>query len=248
MRPSAASGGYEWVVVHVVAIKDSSARNKAVPVPMRRRQRGGARGAVPECAYDALRAMWDGWTPHIPVAERTFVRETRTRLFTGPDGVTPCTTGDSRRLAKAVAAVIWLDFGARAIVQRGRWHTDITQIYQRALADTQLHQATAGMEDAGGADMEALFVGWTQPASFRRYAGSGEDAAACGGRSPTGRRYVRTTRAAVYMRPWEQGPGRLQGSVRCSRTERRGPLTYATKERPTMRGPQQRSGACTPAH
>eukprot|EP00965_Chrysotila_dentata_P258064 6213086-Pleurochrysis_carterae.AAC.2 len=56
---------------------------------------------------------------------------------------------------------------AKAIVQRGRWHTDIAQIYQRALADTQL-QASAGMGDAGGADMEALFAGWTQPAFFRR--------------------------------------------------------------------------------
>eukprot|EP00965_Chrysotila_dentata_P067190 2223961-Pleurochrysis_carterae.AAC.1 len=135
--------------------------------------------------------MWDERAPRVPVEERTFGRESRTPLFTGPDGVTPWTTGDSRRVAKAMATVIGLDpenfggkcwrigggatdlhavlgeQGAKAIVQRGRWHTDIAQIYQRALADTQL-QASAGMGDAGGADMEALFSGWTQPASFRR--------------------------------------------------------------------------------
>eukprot|EP00965_Chrysotila_dentata_P256072 6212424-Pleurochrysis_carterae.AAC.1 len=109
MQPSAASGGYEWVVVHVVAIKDASARNKAVPVPVQRRQRGGALGADPVCAYDALRVMWDERAPQVPVAERTFGRESRTPLFTGPDGITPWTTGDSRRVAKAMATVIGLD-------------------------------------------------------------------------------------------------------------------------------------------
>eukprot|EP00965_Chrysotila_dentata_P119898 3964916-Pleurochrysis_carterae.AAC.1 len=53
--------------------------------------------------------MWDERAPRVPVEERTFGRVSCTPLFTGPDGVTPWTTGDSRRVAKAMATVIGLD-------------------------------------------------------------------------------------------------------------------------------------------
>eukprot|EP00965_Chrysotila_dentata_P057408 1904348-Pleurochrysis_carterae.AAC.3 len=58
------------------------------------------------------------------------------------------------------------DGGAAAVQQRGRWATDIAQIYQRAVVDGQL-RSSAGMADATGVDLEALCVGWSQPASFR---------------------------------------------------------------------------------
>eukprot|EP00965_Chrysotila_dentata_P001383 45254-Pleurochrysis_carterae.AAC.2 len=90
---------------------------------------------------------------------------------------------------------------------------DIAQIYQRALADTQL-RASAGMGGAGGADMEALFAAPRRhplTATTTRMAGLGgpgadvlkpggrgrrPQAAACGGRSPQGANPPPMTRVA----------------------------------------------------
>eukprot|EP00965_Chrysotila_dentata_P015809 523466-Pleurochrysis_carterae.AAC.1 len=63
MPPATVSDGHEWALVHIVPIKDASARAKATPTPLRRRQRGGPRGADRMCAYDALRIMWDERAP-----------------------------------------------------------------------------------------------------------------------------------------------------------------------------------------
>eukprot|EP00965_Chrysotila_dentata_P057407 1904348-Pleurochrysis_carterae.AAC.2 len=41
MQPAAVSEGHEWALLHVVPIKDAAARAKAIPMPLRRRQRGG---------------------------------------------------------------------------------------------------------------------------------------------------------------------------------------------------------------
>eukprot|EP00965_Chrysotila_dentata_P146351 4832833-Pleurochrysis_carterae.AAC.1 len=56
--------------------------------------------------------------------------------------------------------------GAAAVQQRGRWASDIAQIYQRAVVDSQL-RSSADVADAEGVDLEALCAGWSQPASFR---------------------------------------------------------------------------------
>eukprot|EP00965_Chrysotila_dentata_P146539 4838714-Pleurochrysis_carterae.AAC.1 len=104
MPPSAASDWHEWALIHVVPIKDASARAKAIPMPVRRRQRGGSRGADRLCAYDALRIMWDERAPLVPQAERTFGKPSRWPLFVGPDGVSPWSSTDSRRVVKAMAA------------------------------------------------------------------------------------------------------------------------------------------------
>ena len=61
-------------------------------------------------------------------------------------------------------------FGAvkaeRLIKQRGRWWSDIHQLYERALAEEHL-DASAAVGDARGAELEALCEGWAQPAEFR---------------------------------------------------------------------------------
>ena len=60
-------------------------------------------------------------------------------------------------------------FGAdaeRVITQRGRWHSDIGAIYQRALAEAHL-RGSAAVGDTQGADLESMCRGWVQPASFR---------------------------------------------------------------------------------
>ena len=67
-------------------------------------------------------------------------------------------------------ATDWRDvFGAdaeRIITQRGRWHSDVALIYQRALAGAHLRGSVA-VGDAQGADLESLCRGWVQPATFR---------------------------------------------------------------------------------
>eukprot|EP00965_Chrysotila_dentata_P060234 1997098-Pleurochrysis_carterae.AAC.1 len=44
MKPTSVSGGHEWALVLITAIKDAQARGKPTPMPVRRRQRGGQRG------------------------------------------------------------------------------------------------------------------------------------------------------------------------------------------------------------
>eukprot|EP00965_Chrysotila_dentata_P209501 6185330-Pleurochrysis_carterae.AAC.1 len=56
--------------------------------------------------------------------------------------------------------------GISQINQRGRWATDIAQVYQRAIVDQQL-RASADVGSARGEDLESLCAGWSQPASFR---------------------------------------------------------------------------------
>ena len=109
-------------------------------------------------------------------------------FFLGPRG-DPWTTDDTRRLAMRMAAALGLDpaefggksfriggatdwrdvFGAdaeRIITQRGRWHSDIAHLYQRALAGAHL-RGSAAVGDAASADLESLCRGWVQPANFR---------------------------------------------------------------------------------
>eukprot|EP00965_Chrysotila_dentata_P072831 2407016-Pleurochrysis_carterae.AAC.1 len=58
------------------------------------------------------------------------------------------------------------DGSAAAIQQRGRWSTDVAQVYQQAVVHGQL-RASAAKATSTGVDLEALCVGWTQPANFR---------------------------------------------------------------------------------
>ena len=53
--------------------------------------------------------------------------------------------------------------GREAIKQRGRWNSDIADIYQRTLVEDQIG-ASAAMGGATGADLESLLHGWSQPA------------------------------------------------------------------------------------
>ena len=53
--------------------------------------------------------------------------------------------------------------GKEVIKQRGRWHSDIAEIYQRTLLSEQV-RGSAAMADARGADLESLLHGWSQPA------------------------------------------------------------------------------------
>eukprot|EP00965_Chrysotila_dentata_P018944 631498-Pleurochrysis_carterae.AAC.1 len=72
-------------------------------MPLRRRQLGGAMGADPLCAYDALRAIWADREPAVPVHERTFGKPSTTPLFVTADGGA-WTSTESRALARLMAA------------------------------------------------------------------------------------------------------------------------------------------------
>ena len=63
--PCADSEGLPWIIVHVVAIKDQTARNKRVPMPVQRRH-DGPRGADALCTYDAVAAVWQRRTGQEP--------------------------------------------------------------------------------------------------------------------------------------------------------------------------------------
>eukprot|EP00965_Chrysotila_dentata_P032969 1098498-Pleurochrysis_carterae.AAC.2 len=49
VKPTAASGGHEWALVHVTSIKDAQARDDPTPMSIRGRQMGGHRART-RCA------------------------------------------------------------------------------------------------------------------------------------------------------------------------------------------------------
>ena len=56
--------------------------------------------------------------------------------------------------------------GAQLLIkERGRWASDVAQLYQRALLRAQL-DVSAGAADADGRDMEEALTGWVQPAAY----------------------------------------------------------------------------------
>eukprot|EP00965_Chrysotila_dentata_P227444 6196023-Pleurochrysis_carterae.AAC.2 len=57
--------------------------------------------------------------------------------------------------------------GMTMIQQRGRWGSDVAQVYQRAIVDGQLRVSGELRDAEQGEDLEALCAGWSQPASFR---------------------------------------------------------------------------------
>eukprot|EP00965_Chrysotila_dentata_P111124 3672676-Pleurochrysis_carterae.AAC.1 len=89
------------MLVHVVPTKDSRARHKVAPLPVRRRRREDERGDDPVCAYDALRKSWVERQHRVAEADRTFGQPScRVPLFTTEGGARPWDSEDSRALAK----------------------------------------------------------------------------------------------------------------------------------------------------
>lgn len=186
--PCADSAWLPWLIWYVVPAKDAGARRRVCPMPLRRRGTG-ALGSDPLCAYDAVVILWMARTSTPPPTEgRVQGALALQPFFVGRNGET-WDTHDTRTLAQHMARALglpaaefggksfriggatdWRDvFGAdaeRIIRQRGRWHSDIATLYQRALAEVHLRgSATVGSADS--ADLESLCRGWAQPATFR---------------------------------------------------------------------------------
>ena len=185
--PCADSDWLPWLIIHVVAIKDQRARHRRVPMPLQRRH-GGVRGGDALCTYDAVAAVWQRRTGAAPSAGcRPPAALAQTPFFARTDGAA-YTTLDMRVLARRMASACGEDpdeFGAKSlraggatdlrdelgaagmplIKQRGRWCSDVAEIYQRSILRHQL-AGSVRMGDARGADLEAVVRGWKQPASF----------------------------------------------------------------------------------
>ena len=195
MQPSAESNGLPWMTIDVVDIKDTVARKRSVPLPVRRRQDGGALGDDPLCTYDAVTlAMRQRLGQLPPAVGRVEGVAALTALFTraARRGQTcdAWRTSDTNKLAQEMAAALGLDkaqfggksfriggatdlaaaFGVvkaeRLIKQRGRWSSSVQRLYERALAEEHL-SASAAIGEAEGRELEALCHGWVQRATFR---------------------------------------------------------------------------------
>ena len=178
-----------WVVVDVVAIKDTNRRHRVVPMVVRRRQRDGELGGDPICTYDALLRVWHaGRAEGGPGKHNGYRGGSTVAFFTGAAG-RPWRTHDSKLLAQRIAAFLGHeaeDFGGKAfriggttdiaaalgergralLKERGRWASDTAYVYARALASSHL-EASALVGDADGRELEAMLAGWAQPATFR---------------------------------------------------------------------------------
>ena len=190
-EPSEVSDDLPWLTAEFVPIKDTTVRRRSVVMPVRRRSACGRLGEDPVDTYDAIVLVMRARLGRMPPARgRVEGPEASLPLFVGPKGKPWC-TADTRRLARRIASSLGgldeLLFGAksfriggstdyraiygpegaeRLIRQRGRWWSDISALYQRALAAEHL-QGSAAVGDARGAELEALCKGWAQPANFR---------------------------------------------------------------------------------
>ena len=189
-EPCHDSRGLPWLTWDTVPIKDVNARRRVCPMAVQRRH-SGPLGSDPMCVFDAIVIAWQaasGSTPPRvgrvtgPLASRPFFLSARRHQPVW-------NTNDTRALAQKMAIALGEDpsefggksfriggatdwrevFGAdaeRIITQRGRWHSDIATLYQRALVEAHL-RGSAAVGDTHGADLESLCKGWAQPATFR---------------------------------------------------------------------------------
>ena len=186
--PCADSAWQPWLLWEVVPIKDTTARRRTCPMAIQRRSTGVC-GADPLDVYDAVVLAWRAQSGTAPPEVGRAAGSLASRpFFVGRSG-SVWDTNDTRSLAQRMGAVLgipagelggksfriggaidWRDvFGAdaqRIITQRGRWHSDVALVYQRALAAPHL-RGSAAVGDAASADLESLCKGWVQPASFR---------------------------------------------------------------------------------
>ena len=77
-------------------------------------------------------------------------------------GATDLRDAPSSAVSVIEGPVIGMEQATRMIKDRGRWHSDIYEIYERG--SLQEHAlASAAITEAGGLDLEQILVGWIQP-------------------------------------------------------------------------------------
>lgn len=185
--PCAESRWRPWLVLWLVGGKDPSFRHRLVAMPITRRatwEEQPTLGGDPLDAYDALLLHH-----RRRVAEADPAGWKDAPLFLNERGEV-WRTCDSRQLAEEMGSALgipavelggkcWRIGGAtdlrkalgdgsqHLIRQRGRWASDVAAVYQRALVDSHLHMSAAIGSVEPARDMEEMFKGWAQPATFR---------------------------------------------------------------------------------
>ena len=185
--PSTGDERFPAVRVFMKPCKDPDAKLKPVPLLIRRRQRrGGEVGGDPVCAFDALLTLfmldaeaidpanWDstplfsesagGAAVDTAVIRRDAIAiaEAAGMPLTDEDGE-PCIGAPSFRIGGAEDYYDVLGPASEKIIdERGRWKSDISEIYKRCSATAHL-EASAAIGGARGISLEALGEGWAQP-------------------------------------------------------------------------------------
>ena len=178
------------VVVWLHPSKDPTQRKPRYPMLVQRRAVGGARSADPMCTFDAFVDAWkvlaatvplhrhrstiffrvppDGhdvdlsdaadWPPLTPALVSVWVKEAAVAA-----GVDPTRRG-TRALRMGGSTDLYDIYGPAAeryIRERGRWGSDVAQIYQRVSAAAHGEMSRV-IGDSDGADLQSLLRGWSQ--------------------------------------------------------------------------------------
>ena len=158
-----------------------------VPIPIAAKQPMGAPSANITCPYEALlrhlRHRMAVVPPHLHATSP---------LFVGPDGVTAVDTDLMHDVVYDIAMVLGMDAkefnasalrrggatdlrdrlgsaaGKQLIKQRGRWETDMDEIYSRASVAEHVAASTALSSAHATLTLEQVVPDWVQPARFRR--------------------------------------------------------------------------------
>lgn len=180
---TAAEAGQEQPAfrLFVMPIKDTNETLK--PIPQFVERRNGPEvpvGSDPLCAYDAVLLMWRNdfaaasatqlaATPLFQsdtdgVAVNTEVMREDARMIARLTGMTEMEVGGtSFRIGGAEDTYDLFGVEGEAVIrERGRWHSDIHQLYQRCSAARHMHVSTQ-IGNSTGASLEALGEGWANP-------------------------------------------------------------------------------------
>jgi hypothetical protein len=168
--------------------KDPTQRKKRYPMLIQRRSATAPVGSDPLCTYDAVVRAWPILAESIPPGEWASTAFFRVPIAPEdpPSRWRPLTSDGVAGWVKEAALAAGLDpaaYGAKAlrmagasdlydlygplaeryIRERGRWSSDVAQIYQRVSAATHgMLSRTIG--DSTGPDLQSLLSGWSQTA------------------------------------------------------------------------------------
>ena len=176
------------VVVWLHPSKDPTQRKRRYPMLVQRRSATAPPSSDLMCTYDALRSAWSYLAmtvPHgqwpttlffrVPIDAADAPRRWRPLR---PDDVSmwvdaaavaaglPRGSRKSRALRMGGASDmydLWGPSAERYISERGRWGSDVAQIYQRVSAATHGSIART-IGDSTGADLQSMLTGWCQTA------------------------------------------------------------------------------------
>jgi hypothetical protein len=176
------------VVVWLHPSKDPTQRKRRYPMLVQRRSATAPRGSDRMCTYDALWAAWRVLAASVPCNLWSATLFFRVAIADGdaPQQWRPLRTDDVSAWVDAAAVAAGLPQGSRKsralrmggasdmydlwgpaaeryIRERGRWGSDVAQIYQRVSAAAH-GSISRTIGDSAGADLQSMLTGWCQTA------------------------------------------------------------------------------------